>query len=90
MSDPRPGAVYTQDINRALRVSSKVRGGTIGINCTSVVGPQVPMGGFGSSGTGRELGEYALRHYTETKTMFVKHEIRCMIGMADVGWLSCV
>jgi len=65
------GAVYTQDVNRALRVSSKIRGGTIGVNCTSVVGPQVPMGGFGSSGYGRELGEYALRHYTEPKTIWI-------------------
>jgi len=65
------GAVYTQDVNRALRVSSKIRGGTIGVNCTSVMGPQVPMGGFGSSGYGRELGEYALRHYTEPKTIWI-------------------
>lgn len=66
------GSIYTQDVNRALRVSSKVRGGTIGVNCSSVVGPQVPMGGFGSSGIGRELGEYAIRHYTETKTVWIK------------------
>lgn len=66
------GAVFTQDINRALRVSRAIKGGTIGINCACMVGPQVPMGGLKLSGTGRELGEYALRHYTEPKTIFIK------------------
>ncbi|EFX00112.1 aldehyde dehydrogenase [Grosmannia clavigera kw1407] len=33
---------------------------------------RVPMGGFGSSGIGRELGEYALRHYTEPKSIWIK------------------
>lgn len=37
-----------------------------------MIGPQVPMGGFKESGYGRELGEYALRHYTETRTLFIK------------------
>jgi len=66
------GSVYTQDVNRALRVSSKVRAGTVGVNCSSIVGPQVPMGGFGQSGDGRELGEYALAHYTEPKSIWIK------------------
>lgn len=66
------GSVYTQDVNRALRVSSKIRGGTIGVNCAAILGNQVPMGGFGSSGVGRELGEYALRQYTEPKSIWIK------------------
>jgi acyl-CoA reductase-like NAD-dependent aldehyde dehydrogenase len=67
------GSIYTKDLTTALRVSAKLRGGTIGVNCTAVVGPQVPMGGFGSSGIGRELGEYALRHYTEPKSIWIKY-----------------
>jgi len=65
------GSVFTQDIGRALRVSSKLQGGTIGVNCGLMVGPQAPMGGFKQSGYGRELGEYALRHYTEPKTIWI-------------------
>jgi aldehyde dehydrogenase (NAD+) len=30
-----------------------------------------PFGGFKMSGIGRELGEYALQHYTEVKTVYV-------------------
>ncbi|KAJ5220568.1 aldehyde dehydrogenase [Penicillium chermesinum] len=66
------GSAYTQDIERALRVSRAIRGGTVGINCTSIASPQVPMGGFKLSGIGRGLGEYALRHYTEPKTIVIK------------------
>lgn len=66
------GAVYTQDVNRAMRVSSKIRAGTVGVNCANIVGPQVPMGGYGISGSGRELGEYALAEYTETKSIWIK------------------
>lgn len=66
------GAVFTKDIARALRVTTAVRSGTLCVNCALMVGPQVPTGGFGESGYGRELGEYALRHYTEPKTIWIK------------------
>lgn len=65
-------SVYTENIKRALRTSAQLRGGTVGVNCGPVLGTQVPMGGFGSSGIGRELGEYALRHYTEPKTICIR------------------
>jgi acyl-CoA reductase-like NAD-dependent aldehyde dehydrogenase len=66
------GSVFTKDLARALRVSSKIRAGTVCVNCALMVGPQTPMGGFKMSGSGRELGEYALRHYTETKTVWIR------------------
>ncbi|KAI9743705.1 MAG: hypothetical protein M1818_003021 [Claussenomyces sp. TS43310] len=68
------GSVFTQDVSRAFRVSSKLHGGSIGVNCAMMVGPQVPMGGFKQSGYGRELGEYALRHYTEPKSIWFRAE----------------
>jgi aldehyde dehydrogenase (NAD+) len=34
--------------------------------------PNVPFGGFKTSGIGRELGEYALANYTEVKSVHVK------------------
>ena len=66
------GSVFTKDLGRALRVSGKIQAGTVGVNCALMVGPQAPMGGFKMSGNGRELGEYALRHYTEPKTIWIK------------------
>ncbi|KAF4782804.1 hypothetical protein HER10_EVM0003075 [Colletotrichum scovillei] len=64
--------VFTKDINRALRVSSRVESGVVGINCISVMNLQVPFGGKKGSGIGREFGEYALRCFTEPKTVLIK------------------
>ncbi|KAL2858424.1 aldehyde dehydrogenase domain-containing protein [Aspergillus pseudoustus] len=51
--------VFTKDINRALRVSSRIESGVVGINCVSIMNVQVPFGGKKASGIGREFGEYA-------------------------------
>lgn len=63
--------VFTQDINRALRVSSMCDAGVVGINCISTIHFSCPFGGTKESGLGRELGVYALRAYTEPKTVLV-------------------
>ncbi|KEF56199.1 uncharacterized protein A1O9_07780 [Exophiala aquamarina CBS 119918] len=64
--------VFTKDITRALRVSSNIDSGVCGINCISYMNIQAPFGGKKSSGIGREFGEYALRSFTEPKTVLIK------------------
>ena len=54
------GAVFSQDVNRALRVASKLRSGTACINCCSMLDISVPFGGYKQSGWGRELGKVSL------------------------------
>lgn len=66
------GAVFTQSLTRSLRFGRAMEGGTICINCAAMFAPQVPNGGFKISGAGRELGEYAIRHYTEPRALFIK------------------
>ncbi|GIZ41698.1 hypothetical protein CKM354_000499400 [Cercospora kikuchii] len=63
--------VFTKDITRALRVAKNLDTGVVGINCVSYMNMQVPFGGRKQSGVGREFGEYALRAYTEPKTMLI-------------------
>ncbi|KAM6521755.1 hypothetical protein FALCPG4_011461 [Fusarium falciforme] len=63
--------VFTKDINRALRVSPRIESGVVGINCISVMKLQAPFGGKKASGIGREFGEYALRGFTEPKTVLI-------------------
>uniref|UniRef100_A0A0B7KHL4 aldehyde dehydrogenase (NAD(+)) n=1 Tax=Bionectria ochroleuca TaxID=29856 RepID=A0A0B7KHL4_BIOOC len=63
--------VFTRDITRALRVSANIEAGVVGINCVSVQNIQVPFGGKKQSGIGREFGEYALRLFTEPKTVLI-------------------
>ena len=64
--------VLTNDINKALLVANNVKGGSIWINCWDPCSPQAPFGGFKQSGFGRELGEEALREYSEIKTVVIK------------------
>lgn len=63
--------VFTRDITRAMRVSSAIEAGVVGINCVSLQNLQVPFGGKKQSGVGREFGEYALRLFTEPKTILI-------------------
>ncbi|XP_011361779.1 retinal dehydrogenase 2 [Pteropus vampyrus] len=65
-------AVFTNDINKALTVSSAMQAGTVWINCYNALNAQSPFGGFKMSGNGREMGEFGLREYSEVKTVTVK------------------
>jgi acyl-CoA reductase-like NAD-dependent aldehyde dehydrogenase len=66
------GAVWTKDIHRGHRVAHALRAGTVWINAYRVVGPDVPFGGYGMSGIGRENGIDAVREYTQTKAIWVE------------------
>uniref|UniRef100_G3WFU5 Aldehyde dehydrogenase 1 family member A2 n=1 Tax=Sarcophilus harrisii TaxID=9305 RepID=G3WFU5_SARHA len=65
-------AVFTNDINKALTVSSAMQAGTVWINCYNALNAQSPFGGFKMSGNGREMGECGLREYSEIKTVTIK------------------
>ena len=59
--------VWTRDTNKIQHVVNNVRAGSIWVNSYDVFDANAPFGGFKQSGIGRELGEYALRNYTEIK-----------------------
>jgi aldehyde dehydrogenase (NAD+) len=63
--------VFTQDINKALRVASDFDSGMVGINCVSLTFLNAPFGGSKQSGLGRECGRAALQAFTEPKTIMV-------------------
>jgi (Z)-2-((N-methylformamido)methylene)-5-hydroxybutyrolactone dehydrogenase len=66
------GAVWTLDVRRAMRVATKLRAGTVWVNAYRVVGPNMPFGGYKTSGIGRENGIDVIHEYTETKSVWIE------------------
>jgi acyl-CoA reductase-like NAD-dependent aldehyde dehydrogenase len=65
------GSIWTRDGARALRVARALETGTLSVNSNTSVRVTTPFGGFKQSGVGRELGPFALEHYTELKNVFI-------------------
>ncbi len=63
--------VWTENIKNAHYIASKVRAGTVWVNCYNVFDATSPFGGYKQSGLGREMGSYALDNYTEVKSVWV-------------------
>ena len=61
--------VWTRDIKKAHSLASKLRAGTVWINCYNVFDAALPFGGYKQSGWGREMGHEVLEHYTELKAI---------------------
>lgn len=64
------GGVWTSDGDKAERVSSQLRLGTVWVNDFHPYFAQAPWGGYKQSGIGRELGKPGLEEYTEMKHIY--------------------
>jgi phenylacetaldehyde dehydrogenase len=61
--------IWTRDIKKAHALASKLRAGTVWINCYNVFDAALPFGGYKESGWGREMGHEVLKNYTEVKSV---------------------
>jgi 5-carboxymethyl-2-hydroxymuconic-semialdehyde dehydrogenase len=59
--------VVTGDLERAERVASQLRAGTVWVNCFFVRDLAAPFGGSGRSGIGREGGTWSFDFYCDVK-----------------------
>ena len=65
------GAVWTQDINRAIRVAKAVQTGRMWVNTYNAIPAGAPFGGYKESGIGRETHKVMLEHYSQTKNIMI-------------------
>ena len=65
------GAVWTRDINRAIRVSRGIETGRMWVNTYNAIPEGAPFGGYKASGIGRETHKVILEHYTQMKNIMI-------------------
>ncbi|MEF9955399.1 MAG: aldehyde dehydrogenase family protein [Clostridium sp.] len=65
------GAVWTRDINRAVRVARGVETGRMWVNTYNAIPEGAPFGGYKTSGIGRETHKVILDHYTQMKNIMI-------------------
>lgn len=65
------GAVWTRDINRAIRVARGVETGRMWVNTYNQIPVGAPFGGYKQSGIGRETHKVILEHYTQQKNIMI-------------------
>jgi benzaldehyde dehydrogenase (NAD) len=70
-------AVFSEDVDAALEVASRLETGMCHVNDTTVHDePQMPFGGVKASGWGRFGGNAATEEFTELRWITVQHEPR--------------
>jgi phenylacetaldehyde dehydrogenase len=62
-------SVWTKNGGTAHKLASRIRSGTVWINCHNVFDASLPFGGYKQSGWGREMGAEVLHNYTEVKAV---------------------
>lgn len=64
-------SIWTHDISMAHKLARRLKAGSIRINGSGGVDPALPLGGYKSSGWGRENGKAGIDAYTELKAVSV-------------------
>ncbi|MFJ4720144.1 NAD-dependent succinate-semialdehyde dehydrogenase [Streptomyces luteogriseus] len=63
--------LFTQNLDRALRVAERLESGMIGLNTGLVSNPAAPFGGIKQSGLGREGGTVGIGEFLEYKYLAI-------------------
>jgi len=70
------GAIFSQDIERATQLASRVETGMVFVNMATSSQPELPFGGIKRSGFGRELGDLGIMEFVNRKLVVVPKGMR--------------
>ena len=62
-------SIWTEDLDRASRLSMAIESGIVTVNNVVVSDPRVPFGGVKRSGFGRELSQYGMLEFVNIKSI---------------------
>ena len=74
-------SVWTRDVYRSQRASAQLRAGCVWVNDHIPVVSEMPHGGYGASGYGKDLSSWSLEEYT-----VLKHVMSDRTGVARKPW----
>ncbi|HWI00529.1 MAG TPA: aldehyde dehydrogenase family protein, partial [Propionibacteriaceae bacterium] len=73
--------IWTSNITSALTAARRLQAGTVWVNRWMDGYPELPFGGYKTSGEGRELGRQAIGSFAQTKT------IQLQVGPRATRWV---
>ena len=74
-------SAWTRDVYRAQRASRQIKAGCVWINDHIPIVSEMPHGGFGASGFGKDMSAYSLEEY-----LTIKHVMSDITGAAEKDW----
>jgi succinate-semialdehyde dehydrogenase/glutarate-semialdehyde dehydrogenase len=64
-------SIWTRDINRAMAGAERIEAGYTWVNSAQIIYDELPFGGVKQSGLGKEHGDEAIEHYTDSKSVVI-------------------
>ncbi|MTD15545.1 aldehyde dehydrogenase family protein [Nakamurella sp. YIM 132087] len=74
-------SAWTTNVHTALRASAELRAGTVWLNDHIPIWSEMPHGGYGASGFGKDMSVYSLQEYTQ-----IKHVAMDRTGIGRKSW----
>jgi betaine-aldehyde dehydrogenase len=74
-------SAWTRDVYRAQRASREINAGCVWINDHIPIIREMPLGGFGASGFGKDMSDYSFEEY-----LTIKHVMSDITGVVEKPW----